>query len=61
MMRVFKTDPITKTIKKKNKIQVDSWIELTNSTTDEITKVVKSTNIDADLITKCLILKNYQV
>ena len=54
MLRVFKTDPATKQVKKIKKITVDSWIELTSPTKDEIEKVVAKTNVDIDLITKML-------
>jgi len=54
MLRVFKTDTATKQVKKIKKITVDSWIELTSPTKDEIEKVVAKTNVDIDLITKML-------
>lgn len=54
MLRIFKTDYITKHVKKLKKIQVDSWIALTNPTNDEIQKVVDRTKVDIDLIRKML-------
>lgn len=54
MLRIFKTDSITKHVKKLKKIQVDSWIALTNPTNDEIQKVVDRTKVDIDLIRKML-------
>ncbi|MDO4995964.1 MAG: magnesium transporter CorA family protein [Bacilli bacterium] len=54
MLRVYKTDQVTKHVKKLKKIQVDSWIALTNPTNDEINKVVERTKVDVDLIRKML-------
>ena len=54
MLKVFKTDSITKKVKKLKKIQIDSWIELTSPTNDEIQKVVDRTKVDIDLIRKML-------
>lgn len=54
MLKIFKTDSMTKKVKKIKKIQFDSWIELINPTNDEIQKVVDRTNVDIDLIRKML-------
>ncbi len=54
MLRIFKTDIASKHVKKTKKFQVDSWIDLTNPTKDEIEKVVAKTNVDTDLINKML-------
>lgn len=54
MLRIFKTDAITKKVKKVKKFQLDSWIDLVSPTKDEITKVVERTGVDIDLINKML-------
>ena len=54
MLKVFKTNSVDKKIKKVKKITVDSWMELTTPTNDEIDKVVAKTLVDKDLITKML-------
>ena len=54
MLRVYKTDQITKKNKKIRKMTVDCWIELVNPTMDEIKRVVQRTKVDEDLIRKML-------
>lgn len=54
MLKIFKTSTVEKKIKKVKKITVDTWIELTSPTTDEIDKVVEKTKVDKDLILKML-------
>ena len=54
MLKIFKTSTVDKKIKKAKKITMDSWIELSNPTTDEIEKVVLKTKVDKDLILKML-------
>lgn len=54
MLKIFKTNQATKQLKKCKKITVDSWIELTSPTIDEIDKVVNKTGVDKDLILKML-------
>ena len=50
MLKIFKTSAVEKKIKKVKRITVDSWIELTTPTKDEIDKVVEKTLVDKDLI-----------
>ena len=52
MLRFYKTDPETKKLTKLEGPEPDSWIDLVEPTDDEIAKVLKITNIDADLLTK---------
>ena len=52
MLRFYKTDPETKKLTKLEEPEPDSWIDLVEPTDDEIAKVLKITNIDADLLTK---------
>lgn len=54
MLKIFKTSAVEKKIKKVKRITVDSWIELTTPTKDEIDKVVEKTLVDKDLILKML-------
>lgn len=54
MLKIFKTDSVSKQIKKVKKITTDCWMELTTPTNDEIDKVVSKTLVDKDLITKML-------
>lgn len=54
MLKVYKTTPVEKKIKKVKRIVTDSWIELTSPTNDEIDKVVERTSVDKDLILKML-------
>ena len=54
MLKIYKTTPVEKKIKKCKKITVDSWIDLTSPTKDEIAKVIEKTQIDEDLILKML-------
>jgi len=54
MLKIFKTSAIEKKIKKVKKITMDTWIELTSPTTEEIDKVVEKTLVDKDLILKML-------
>ena len=54
MLKVYKTNPIEKTIKKVKKITTDCWLDLTSPTNDEIDKVVTRTLVDKDLICKML-------
>ena len=41
MLKIFKTSTIEKKIKKVKRITVDTWLELTSPTNDEIDKVVE--------------------
>lgn len=54
MLKIFKTSTIEKKIKKVKRITVDTWLELTSPTNDEIDKVVEKTLVDKDLILKML-------
>ena len=54
MLKIFKTSAVEKKIKKVKRLTVDSWIELTTPTKDEIDKVVEKTLVDKDLILKML-------
>lgn len=54
MLKIFKTSLTDKSIKKSKKITVDSWIELSTPTNDEIDKVVLKTKVDKNLILKML-------
>jgi magnesium transporter len=54
MLKVYKTNTVDKKLKKAKKINIDSWIELTSPTTEEIEKVVLKTKVDKDLILKML-------
>ena len=54
MLKIYKTSPIEKTLKKVKKITVDCWLDLTAPTNDEIDKVVARTLVDKDLICKML-------
>ncbi len=54
MLKVYKTSQIEKKTKKIKKITIDSWMELTAPTNDEIDKLVNKTLVDKDLITKML-------
>ncbi len=54
MLKIFKTDVTSKSIKKAKKITTDSWIDLTSPTSDEIEKIVSKTKVDKDLILKML-------
>lgn len=54
MLKIFKTSTVEKKIKKVKKITVDTWMELTSPTNDEIDKVVEKTKVDKDLILKML-------
>ena len=54
MLKIYKTDSITKQVKKRKRLQIDSWIQLINPTKDEILKVVDKTKVDIDLISKML-------
>ncbi|MCI8568845.1 MAG: magnesium transporter CorA family protein [Bacilli bacterium] len=54
MLKIYKTSTVEKKTKKIKKITVDSWIELSSPTTDEIDKVVEKTKVDKDLILKML-------
>jgi len=54
MLKIFKTSSVEKKIKKVKKITIDTWIDLTSPTTDEIERVVERTKVDKDLILKML-------
>lgn len=54
MLKIFKTSTIEKKIKKVKRITVDTWLELTSPTNDEIDKVVEKALVDKDLILKML-------
>ena len=54
MLKIFKTSSVEKKVKKVKKITVDTWIDLTSPSYDEIDKVVEKTNVDKDLILKML-------
>lgn len=54
MLKIFKTSTVEKKIKKVKKITMDTWIELTSPTSEEIDKVVEKTLVDKDLILKML-------
>ncbi len=54
MLKIYKTSPVEKQLKKAKKITVDCWLDLTAPTNDEIDKVVSKTLVDKDLITKML-------
>ncbi len=54
MLKIYKTTPVEKKIKKCKKITTDCWIDLTSPTKDEIEKVISKTLIDEDLILKML-------
>ena len=54
MLKIFKTSTIEKKIKKVKRTTVDTWLELTSPTNDEIDKVVEKTLVDKDLILKML-------
>lgn len=54
MLKIFKTSAVEKKIKKVKKITIDTWIDLTSPTTDEIERVVERTKVDKDLILKML-------
>lgn len=54
MLKIYKTNSSEKKIKKIKKIAIDSWMDLTSPTNDEIDKVVAKTAVDKDLITKML-------
>ena len=54
MLKIYKTSTVEKKTKKIKKITIDSWIELSSPTTDEIDKVVEKTKVDKDLILKML-------
>lgn len=54
MLKIYKTNSSEKKIKKIKKIAIDSWMDLTSPTNDEIDKVVVKTAVDKDLITKML-------
>lgn len=54
MLKIFKTNQKDKKLNKIKKITIDSWLELTTPTNDEIDKVVAKTQVDKDLITKML-------
>lgn len=54
MLKIFKTSTVEKKIKKVKKITVDTWMDLTSPTNDEIDKVVEKTKVDKDLILKML-------
>ncbi len=54
MLKIYKTTPVEKKIKKCKKITADSWIDLVTPTKDEIAKVIEKTQIDEDLILKML-------
>lgn len=54
MLKIYKTSPVEKQLKKAKKITVDCWLDLTSPTNDEIDKVVSKTLVDKDLITKML-------
>ena len=54
MLKIFKTNQKDKKLNKIKKITIDSWLELTTPTNDEIEKVVAKTQVDKDLITKML-------
>ncbi len=54
MLKIYKTSPVEKKIKKCKKITTDCWIDLTTPTKDEIAKVIAKTQIDEDLILKML-------
>ena len=54
MLKLYKTSPVEKNIKKIKKITPDCWIDLTSPTNDEIDKVVAKTLVEKDLITTML-------
>lgn len=54
MLKVYKTNATDKSIKRIKRISVDSWIDLSTPTSDEIEKVVARTGVDKDLILKML-------
>ncbi len=54
MLKIYKTSPVEKKIKKVKKMTSDCWIDLIEPTTDEIDKVVNRTGVDKDLVTKLL-------
>ncbi len=54
MLKIYKTTPVEKKIKKCKKITSDCWIDLIMPTKDEIEKVISKTQIDEDLILKML-------
>ena len=54
MLKVYKTNATDKSIKRIKRISVDSWIDLSTPTSDEIEKVVTRTGVDKDLILKML-------
>ena len=54
MLKIYKTTPVEKKIKKCKKITADCWIDLISPTKDEIEKVISKTQIDEDLILKML-------
>lgn len=54
MIKIYKTSPVEKMVKKIKKISPDCWIDLTAPTNDEIDNVVSKTQVDKDLITTML-------
>ncbi len=54
MLKIYKTSPVEKKLKKCKKITTDCWIDLTTPTKDEIDRVIAKTQIDRDLIVKML-------
>lgn len=54
MLKIYKTNSNTESLKEIDEIASDSWIDLIEPTENEIDKVVEKTKIDKDLILKMM-------
>lgn len=54
MIKIYKNDEINTEIKEIDNIEVDSWINVTNPTSEEITELSKKLNIDEKYLIKIL-------